>query len=151
MLSRDRLQRRVGAREAAAGEGMPRDETDAVRLAILEQVVVSAARRAVMVLHGCHREYPGGRFDFLDVDFTQTGKADQPLVDEGFYRAELFVTRYLRVDAVQLPQRELFEAEVAQTHFHLLQQVFRSPQRNPFVRPRAHLPDRKSTRLNSSH
>ena len=52
-----------------------------------------------------------------------------PSLQKRFNRTELFIARHLRINPVQLPKPDLFNAEIAQAFMRLLDQIFRPPHR----------------------
>ena len=105
---------RAGLGQIAGGQRKPGNEADAVRLAIVEHVLAAAIDEVVAVLHRRDLEDLGGGLDVGDRDFAQAGMADDAVVEQRLDRAELLVARHLRIDAVQLPQIDLLDAELLQ-------------------------------------
>ena len=68
-----------GLREIAGGERKPRDEADAVALAVIEHALLRAVGQVVAVLHGGDLEQLAGGFDVGNRDFAQPGVADDAL------------------------------------------------------------------------
>src|SRR5690349_3555777 len=73
--------------EFTGGEREPGDEADAVGLAIVEHVLVSAVGEVVAVLDRRDREDLPGRFDLFYRHLAQASVSDQALIDEGPDRA----------------------------------------------------------------
>ena len=71
--------------------------------------------------------------DVSDSDFAEAGMGDQAQVQHLAYRAELFVARHVRVDAMQLPQRDLLDAQLAQALFDFAHQIVGPPIGHPAV------------------
>ena len=101
-----------GLREIARGERKPGDEADAVRLAVIQHVFAGAIDEIVAVLHRRDREHLRRGLDLGDRDLAQPGVTDDASSISDLDGVELLVARHLRVDAVQLPQPDLLDAEL---------------------------------------
>ena len=134
----DAVEDRAGLRQIAGRQRKPRDEADALFRAIIEHGLAGAIDQIVAVLYGRHRKDFSGGFDVRDRDFAQPGMADQLVVQQRLDRAELFVARHFRVDAVQLPQADLLQMQEPQAHHRLLPQIFGTPERMPLTGACAH-------------
>ena len=99
-----RGQRAARLGEVAGGEREPRDEPDAVGLAVVEHGLALAVGQVVEVLHGGDRHDRPGRLDLLHRHLGQADVAHLALVDGVLQHAELLLAGHLRVDAVELPQ-----------------------------------------------
>jgi len=127
----DRGEHRLGFGEPAGAEREPRDEADAVALAVREHVLAVAVDDIVAVLHGGDGEHLGRRLDVGDRHLAQAGEADDLVIDELADGGELLVARHLRVDAVELPQVDAFDAEIGAALLRLGDQVVGSAARHP--------------------
>ncbi len=90
-----------------------RNEADALLLAIFKHGFGATVREVVHVLHRRDLEDFRRRLDLLDRDFAQSRETNHAFVEQLFDRAELFLTRHLRIDPMQLPQIDAFHARAA--------------------------------------
>ena len=134
----DGVQQRSILGEIARCQRKPWDESDAVLCAIVEHILAGSVDQIVAVLHRRHPEDLGGRFDIFDRDFAQPGMADDAVVDQHFDGAELFLARHLWIDAMQLPQADLLDAEAEAARMRLLDQILGPSQRDPPTRGGPH-------------
>ena len=86
----------AGPRQIARRQWIPRDEADAVPLAVLQHILAATVGQVVAVLHGSHREHAAGRFDFLYRNFAQSCVADHAFIDQLPDRRELLIGRDTR-------------------------------------------------------
>src|ERR1700681_803183 len=101
---RDTCERSRSSRQFAGLQGEPGDEGDVLAVAVVEHLLPFTVGEVVAVLHGDDVEEPACPFDLLDCDFRETGVTDFPFALEVADRSELILFRYLRVDAMQLPE-----------------------------------------------
>ena len=95
-LGDDRRPWPVRPRQRTRRHREPRDEPDALGLAVVQQVVRGLVGQVVQVLHGDHRHDPAGLLQLVD---THLGEADVPYLAFGTRSArsaELLVGRHLR-------------------------------------------------------
>ena len=110
----DVVQQRAGLGQIAGRQRKPGNETDALLLAIIQHRFAAAIDQIVAVLHRGDREDFRRRLDLGHRDFAEAGMADQAFVQHFADGAELFVARHLGIDAMQLPQRDLFDTQLLQ-------------------------------------
>jgi hypothetical protein len=115
------------------GDRQPGDEDHPVLFCISEHVFAGAVGPVVAVLHACNRHDLFRLGELLDGHFGQTRVPDLALVAELAQGADLVGERDVRVDAVQLVERELVQLEPAQAEFGLLAQVFGAAERDPLA------------------
>src|SRR4051794_6456799 len=121
--------------QLAGGQREPRDEADALLLAVVEDVLGLAVGEVVEVLDGGDLEDLLRGLDLVDRDLREPEMAHLALVLELLHDAELLLARDLRVDAVQLPQVDRVDAETPQAHQAALAQVLGAADGRPDVRP----------------
>src|SRR5262245_14293477 len=122
-------------RQFAGCEREPRNEADVVLVAIREHRFAAAVDEVVAVLHRRDWKYATGRIDVLDGDLTQSRIADETVVQQLPNSAELLVGRYSRIDSMQLPEIDPFDAELLETPFGLCDQMSRTSIHGPLIRP----------------
>lgn len=122
--SGDRIEQRARLCQIAGGERIPGNEADIVLGAIVEHVLAGAIDKIVAVLDSGDLKVFRGRLNVGDGDFAQTRMADETSIEQRLDRIELLLGRNLRVDAVELPEVDLLEAEIAQALMRLLDQIF---------------------------
>ncbi|MPM10258.1 hypothetical protein SDC9_56586 [bioreactor metagenome] len=124
--------------ERARVHRRPRDEPDALGRAEVQHVLAGVVGKVVAVLHRRDREAGGlGCPDLLDAHLGEPDEAYEALVDELLHHPELLLARHFRVDPMQLPQRDLLQAQAAQRHQHALAQVLRAADLGPLAGPLA--------------
>src|SRR6266403_735813 len=133
----DRVQHRARPGEVAGRQRKPGYEPDPVPLAVDQHVLAVANDQVVAVLNRGHLEEFGGGFDLGHRDFAQPGVTDHTIAKQRLDGIKLLITRHLRIDAVQLPQPDLLDAELATALLGLLDQVFGPAQRYPLIGPGA--------------
>src|SRR5436305_6317519 len=117
--------------ETAGGQREPRDEADAVGLAVVEHFFGLPVGEVVEVLHRGDLEDSLRRLDLLDGDLRQPEMADLALVLELLHEPELLLARHLGIDPVQLPQVDGLNAKPTHAHQAALAQVLRPAHRRP--------------------
>jgi hypothetical protein len=70
----------------------------------------------------------------IDADFGETGVSNDALVKQRLHGVELFVRRDFAVDAVELPELVLLDAEALQAALRVSDQFFRTAILAPLVR-----------------
>src|SRR3954471_19783887 len=103
--------------ELAGGEREPGDEADVLAVAVIEDVFPFAVREVVAVLDGDDVEELARAFDLLDRHFRQSRVQNFSFALELADYAELILFRNIRIDAVQLPEIDSFDAQAAQAAF----------------------------------
>jgi hypothetical protein len=131
---RDRA-RRLG--EVARGEREPRDEADALLLAVRQDVLGLAVREVVEVLHRGDRDDLLARLDLLDGDLRQADVPDLAASTASLRTPNCSSRGTCRVDPVQLPERDDVELQAPQAHLQALAQVLRAAERRPLAGARA--------------
>jgi hypothetical protein len=116
------------------GQREPGDEADGVGGAIVDHRLAGAVVEIVEVLDAGDREHLAGRLDLLDADLAEARMLDQAVLQHIGVDTELLVARDLGVDAVQLPEGDLFQLQPAQAHQHALAQIFGAANRHEDVR-----------------
>jgi len=91
--------------EVAGRDGEPRDEPEALLLAVVQDLLGLAVRQVVEVLDADDRQDAAGGLDLLDGDLGQADVPDQAGVLQLLDGAEGFLDGDLGVDAVQLRAR----------------------------------------------
>src|SRR5262245_49019754 len=74
----DAIENRAGLGESAGRKRKPRNEADAVRLAIVEHVLAAAIDEVVAILHRRHLEHLRGVVDVGDRNLAQAGMRMMP-------------------------------------------------------------------------
>lgn len=92
-----------------------------MRRTVVEHFLAGTIDKVVAVLGGRDLKEPRCCLDILNGHLAQSRVTNQFLIDEGPDCIELFVRRDSRINAVQLPQVDLFDAQIAQALMHLLQ------------------------------
>src|SRR5690606_34757129 len=87
----------------------------------------------VFVLHRRDLEHLRGRLDVGYGDLAEPDVTDEAFVLQLLEGTELLALRRARIDAMELPERNLLEAEIAQTAEHLLAQIVGPCERVPAV------------------
>ena len=121
----NRIEDRARLGEIAGGERKPGDETDVVRLAIIEHVLAAAIDKIVAVLHGRHLEHLGRGLDVGNRYLAQAGVPDDAVIEHRSDRGELLLARDLRINAMQLPEPDLLDAELLAAPDRLLAEIAR--------------------------
>jgi hypothetical protein len=121
----DPVQRPAVLRQATGGHREPRDEADALALAIREDGFCAAVREVVEVLHRRDRRDRSRRSDLGFGDLGESDASDLALGLQVDQCAELFRERDPRIDAVQLEQLDAFHAEQAKALLRLGLEVLR--------------------------
>jgi len=107
---------------------------DALLLAVLQDVLGAAVGEVVEVLHGGDLDDLLRGLDLLDVHLGEADVADLALLLHLLEHAELLLARDVGVDAVQLPQVDLIDAEAPQAHLAALPQIVGAPTDRPLTR-----------------
>src|SRR5258706_3279067 len=121
--------------QLAGREWKPRNEPDIVGGTIGQHVLATSVDQVVAVLYCGHREDPAGSLDIGHRDFAQPGMADDALVQQLTHGSELVVAWHTGIDAMKLPQSDLFHAEFPETALGLRNQMCRVSVGYPLVRP----------------
>src|SRR5260370_42492347 len=109
-----------------AGGGRVRwDESYPAPFAVFEHVFAGAIDEVVTVLHRRDLEHPGCLFDLRNRHFTQARIANDPEIEQRLDRAELFIARHFRIDAMKLPKPDRFDAKTTAGLVGLLNEIFR--------------------------
>src|SRR5258708_12763086 len=106
------------------GEGIPRDESDPAPFAVFEHVFARAIDEVVTVLHRRDLKHPGCLFDLRNRHFTQARIPNDPEIEQRLDRAELFIARHFRIDAMRLPKPDRFYPNTPSALLHLLNLLF---------------------------
>src|SRR5205085_5359787 len=110
------LAKRGAAVAAQREEG---NEDDAFAGAVVDDVVVPALGEVVLVLDGDDRHDPSTPFDLVDPDLGEADVPDLPAVAVLLDRAQALLERCLRVDPVQVVERDAVRPETAQAFLDL--------------------------------
>src|SRR5690606_2962098 len=112
---------------------MPRDETDAVCLAVAQHVFALPVTQVVAVLYGGYLEVTSGSLDLWNAHLAETQQPDEALLLHGAHHVELLVGRYQRVDAMKLPQVDALDTQAPHAQQHAQPQVLWAPDLLPDV------------------
>src|SRR6267154_927715 len=136
----DARHRAARLREIAREQREPRDEGDALALAMLEDLLRRlrlghrvALDEVVPVLHRDDRHELASPLDVRHGNLRQPDVTDLPLLLQIPQGTELIVERHGGIDAVELVQLDALELEPAQAGFTGGAQVFRSTVRRPLT------------------
>ena len=114
VAGRNLRERAVGCDEGAVAEREPRNESDALLGAVVEQRLALAQARVEEVLHRDDRHDPARSLELGDGHLRESDVANEPLVLHLLDDAELILLGDERIDAVQLPQVDAVDAEPPQ-------------------------------------
>src|SRR6187200_3549144 len=123
MRVRDAIDDATWLGQLAGRERKPRDEADVVGSTIGQHVLAASVDQVIAVLHGQYRKYTTRGLDVGDRHFAQSRVPDDTVVQQLTDGAELFVSRHARVDAMKLPEIDLFDAELPETALGLRNQI----------------------------
>src|ERR1700741_4479987 len=132
---REAIDNFTGSSELAGRERIPWDEADLVGGAMCQHILAVSLDEVVAVLHRHDRKYPSGRLDVFHRDLAQSGVADDAFIEKLTHRAELFVARHLRIDAMKLPEIDMLNAESFETALGLSDEIGGTSVGRPLVRP----------------
>src|SRR2546423_6800429 len=123
--------------EIAGREWEPRDKSDVIATAIIEDVFGIAVCEVVLILHGGDWHDATRRFDLGNIDFRKANIPDFAFLLEISQRSKLIVGWNLWIDAMQLEQFDTFDTQPSQAHLTFLTQILRPSQWNPSARARS--------------
>src|SRR5579862_1191785 len=119
--------------QLAGGEWKPGNEPDIVGGTIGQHVLAASVDQVVAVLYRGHGEDPAGSLDSGHRDFAQPGMADDALVQQFTHGSELLLAWHTGVDAMKLPESDLFHAELLEAALGLRNQICRVSVGYPLV------------------
>src|SRR5471030_3322543 len=123
MVARDGVEKRTRTGQFPGSQRKPRDKANPMSSAVIEYVFAAALTEVEAVLHCRHLEIFRCSLDVGHRHFAQAGVADHAAVDQVPHGAELLIPWHGGVDAMQLPQADLFEAKPLHAVVGLLNKV----------------------------